>query len=114
MRFTKSDGLQNDYNKAKSRSPKQRSRPKISPEAGKIFDIANRSDQPKATLYAAIIGATALVFAARMSSSPNLTVNLQPVVERIIEGEKPDLKDRLKSSSAIAPPIPRRKPKPPR
>ena len=88
---------------------------KISPKAGKLFDIANWSDQAKATLYAAIIGATAIVVATRMASPPNLTVIVQPVIERIIEKEKPNLKDDLKSSSAFVPPktpIPRRKLKP--
>ena len=90
---------------------------KISPKAGKLFDIANWSDQAKATLYAAIIGATAIIVAARMASSPDPTVSVQPVIERIIQEEKPSLKNILKSSSAIAPPkipIPHRKPKPPR
>ncbi len=90
---------------------------KISPEAGQLFDIANWTDQAKATLYAAIIGAVAIVVAARMTSSPNQTVNVQPVIERVIQEEKSSLKNDLKSSSAITPPkkpIPKRKPKPPR
>ena len=69
----------------------------ISPKAGQLFDIANWSDQAKATLYAAIIGATAIVVAARMTSSADPTVSVQPVVERIIQEEKPSLKNDLKS-----------------
>ena len=90
---------------------------KISPNAGKLFDIADWSDQAKATLYAAIIGAIAIVAAARIASPPNQTVNVQPIIERTTQEEKPSLKNSLKSSSAIVPPktpAPRRKPKPPR
>lgn len=90
---------------------------KISPKAGQLFDIANWPPQAKATLYAAIIGATAIIAAARMASSPDPTVIVQPVIERIIQEERPRLKAVLKSSSAIVPPkvpIPRRKPKRPR
>ena len=89
----------------------------ISPNAGQLFDIANWSDQAKATLYASIIAATAVIAAARIASSPSQTVNVQPVIERIIEGEGSNLKGDLESSSSIvAPkiPIPRRKPKRPR
>jgi hypothetical protein len=89
---------------------------KISPDAGQLFDIANWSDQAKATLYAAIIGAVAIVVAARMASPPNQTVKVQPVIERVIQEEKPSLKNDLESSSAITPPktpVPRRKAKPP-
>ena len=90
---------------------------KISPKAGQLFDIANWPPQAKATLYAAIIGATAIIAAARMASSPDPTVIVQPVIERVIQEEKPSLKNDLKSSSALVPPkmpIPPRKPKPPR
>ena len=90
---------------------------KISPKAGKLFDIANWPPQAKATLYAAIIGATAIIAAARMASSPDPTVIVQPVIERVMQAEKPSLKNDLKSTSAITPPkvqIPRRKPKLPR
>ena len=52
----------------------------ISPKAGKLFDVSNWSDQAKATLYAAIIGATAVVVAARIASSPSQVVNVQPVI----------------------------------
>ena len=89
---------------------------KVSPDAGQLFDIANWSDQAKATLYAAIIGAVAIVAAARVASSPDQTVNVQTVIEHITQEETPTLKSILKSSSAITPPktpIPRRKPKPP-
>ena len=90
---------------------------KISPNAGKLFDIANWPPQAQATLYAAIICATAIIAAARMASSPDPTIIVQPVIERVIQEERPRLKDILKSSSAIMPPkvpIPRRKPKRPR
>jgi hypothetical protein len=89
---------------------------KIPPDAGQLFDIANWSDQAKATLYAAIIGAVAIVVAARMASPPNQTVKVQPVIERVIQEEKPSLKNDLESSSAITSPktpVPRRKAKPP-
>lgn len=50
---------------------------KIHPKAGKLFDVANWSDQAKATLYAAIIGATAVITAARIWSvcPPRLIVS---------------------------------------
>src|SRR6185312_8458720 len=56
---------------------------KILPGAGKLFDI-NWSDQAKATLYAGIIGAIALIAAAKLSSSSQ-NVTVQPVIERVIE-----------------------------
>jgi hypothetical protein len=48
--------------------------------AGRLFDIANRGDQAKATLYASIIGTIALVVAAKVSSSTTV-VNVEPTTE---------------------------------
>ncbi len=59
---------------------------KIAPGVGKLFDVSNWSDQARATLYAAIIAAaTAIVVAKIATSSPPASVNVQPVIERIIE-----------------------------
>jgi hypothetical protein len=57
----------------------------IAPKAGKLFDIGDWSDQAKATLYAAILGAIALVAAAR-ASAPATVVNVtnRPVIERVV------------------------------
>jgi hypothetical protein len=58
---------------------------KIHPGAGKLFDIAHWSDQAKATLYAAIIGAVAVIVAARIASNPSQTAFVNPtVIERVI------------------------------
>jgi hypothetical protein len=56
---------------------------KIVPGSGRLFDIANWSGQAKATLYGSIIGAIAMVAAAKIASSPSQTVVLQPVIERV-------------------------------
>ncbi len=62
---------------------------KIHPKAGKLFDIANWSDQAKATLYASVIGAVAIIAAARIASPPSQTTVIHPVVaERVVA--KPD------------------------
>jgi hypothetical protein len=92
---------------------------KISPKAGKLFDVANWSDQAKADLYAAIIKATgaiiastaAVIVAAKMASSPapSVTVNIQPVIERI-----ETRKETLRGTTSHTPPghLPKPKPKP--
>jgi hypothetical protein len=59
----------------------------ISPKVGRLFDIRNWSDQAQATLATAIIGAASVVIAAKMSSSPNQSVDVtcNPVViERVV------------------------------
>jgi hypothetical protein len=61
---------------------------KLHPKAGKLFDVANWSDQAKATLYAAIIGAAALIGAAKLSSGPTVIVN-PPAVTVIHKNYKP-------------------------
>jgi len=43
----------------------------IVPNGGKLFDIANWSDQAKATLYAAVIGAIAVIAAAKVAGNPS-------------------------------------------
>lgn len=58
---------------------------KVLPGSGRLFDIGNWGDQAKATLYASIIGAIALVAAAKVSSSSSSTTVIQPVIERIIQ-----------------------------
>jgi hypothetical protein len=88
---------------------------KISPKLGKLFDIVNWSDQAKATLFGAIIGAVAIVSATRIASSPTQIVNVNPVIiERVVERKKSDLlsSSALKSSGAI--PLPKPRPKRPR
>lgn len=86
----------------------------ISPAAAKLFDITNWSDQAKSTLYAAIIGATALVAAAKMTAPTTQIVNIQPVIERTIDVKQPSFMNQLRSSSSLrSPPVPKRKPKPP-
>jgi hypothetical protein len=81
----------------------------IVPGTGKLFDVHNWSDQAKATLYASIIGAIAILVAAKIASAPNQNINIQPVVERVIEPADQN------SSSVMAPtdtpPPPKRKPK---
>ncbi|WP_156150837.1 hypothetical protein [Hyphomicrobium sp. 99] len=57
---------------------------KIVPGSGRLFDIGNWGDQAKATLYASVIGAIALVTAAKLSASSSSTTVIQPVIERII------------------------------
>ncbi len=60
---------------------------KISPKAGKLFDVPNWSDQAKATLYASIIGAAAVIVAAKMASSPTTIVVQPPAIERAVGEE---------------------------
>lgn len=58
---------------------------KIHPKAGRLFDIANWSDAAKATLYSAIIAATAVIAAAKISSPSSHTTIINPaVIERVI------------------------------
>jgi hypothetical protein len=79
---------------------------KISPSVGRLFDIEDWSDQAKATLYAAIIGAVAIAYAAKTTTAPSVTVNVQPTVERIVEV------DRGGGRSSSRPvPLPRPRPK---
>jgi hypothetical protein len=56
----------------------------IAPGTGRLFDIANWGDQAKATLYASIIGAIAVIAAARMTSNPSQTV----IIERPAIGQR--------------------------
>ena len=79
---------------------------KLSPKLGGLFDIANWDGQAKATLYAAIIGATALLASAKISSNEAPTINIQPVVERVIERRTEMLKYSI---SSIPVPTPRPK-----
>lgn len=51
---------------------------KINPKVGRLFDVANWSDQARATLYAAIIGAVAYIAAAKITSSPTQTTVVNP------------------------------------
>jgi hypothetical protein len=84
---------------------------KIHPKAGKLFDVANWSDQAKATLYAAIIGAAAVLGAAKIASSSNQTVTISPVIERVIERRKDDLLSSSSLKPIENPPLPRPRPK---
>jgi hypothetical protein len=69
---------------------------KIHPKAGRLFDIANRSDTAKSTLYSAIIAAAAVIAAAKISSSSSHTTVINPttVIEHVITktNEPPHLK----------------------
>lgn len=78
---------------------------RIAPGTGRLFDIRSWSDQAQATLLAAIIGATALIGAAKISQAPSQTVNVQPVIERLVETHSSQL---LNSTSLV--PLPPRKP----
>jgi hypothetical protein len=51
---------------------------RVHPGWGKFFNIAQWSDQAKATLYASVIGAIAIVAAARINSPPSQTVIINP------------------------------------
>jgi hypothetical protein len=62
----------------------EREAEKIHPRAAKLFNVASWSDQARATLYASIIGAVALVVAARMSPPPTINLTVQPVIERVV------------------------------
>jgi hypothetical protein len=70
---------------------------KIDPNVGKLFDIANWPGQAKATLYASIIGAVAMITAAKIATSPTQTTVTNPtVIERIIEPPSPNATDPRK------------------
>lgn len=67
---------------------------KIHPKAGRLFDVAQWSDQAKATLYGAIIASATAIAVARMATAPSQTVIMQPVIERVVSKQ-----DLLSSSS---------------
>ena len=70
---------------------------KIAPKAGRLFDVASWDGGAKATLYASIIGAIAIIVVARMASSSSQSqVFPEIVVERVIEKSI----DRLSDSAA--------------
>lgn len=85
---------------------------KISPKAGRLFDIADWSDNAKAVLYAGILNAAAmlaphLMGSGKEQSSAPATV----VVERVIDRQK----DVLRDSTALPYiPIPTPRPEEPR
>jgi hypothetical protein len=87
---------------------------KIQPGAGRLFDIADWPAQAKATLYAAIVGATGVVMAASIAStrSSGPAARAPSVIEEVYERRN---KDDLLSTSALKPveriPIPRPRPK---
>jgi hypothetical protein len=87
---------------------------KIHPNAGRLFDIADWPAQAKATLYAAIVGATGAVMAASIVSSRSSgpAARVPFVIEEVYERHN---KDDLLSTSALKPvgkiPIPRPRPK---
>jgi hypothetical protein len=88
---------------------------KIHPKAGKLFDVANWSDQAKATLYAAIIGATAVIGAARITATSNQTTKAPDIIfEQIIERRKDDLLSTSSLQAIEQIPMPRPRPKRPR
>jgi hypothetical protein len=58
---------------------------RVVPGGGRLFDVSNWSDQARATLYASIIGAIAVVAAAKLSSCSSPNVVVHPTIERIIE-----------------------------
>ncbi|PBC01232.1 hypothetical protein CK220_27305 [Mesorhizobium sp. WSM3860] len=79
----------------------------IVPKAGRLFDIANWSDTAQATLYASIIGAIAIVAAAKLSSSGSAPPP-QIVIENVIDRQKDVLRD---STSLPYIPVPTPRPK---
>lgn len=82
---------------------------KIHPKAAKLFDIVNWSDQAKATLYGAIIGAVALIAAARITSPASQTTAINPVaLERVIQKSA---KPPLIAKSHVKAPQPKQHPK---
>jgi hypothetical protein len=83
---------------------------KIHPKAGKLFDVANWSDQAKATLYAAVIGAVAVVGAARIATNSS-SKDSPIVIERIIDRKKDDLLSTFALQPIGKPPLPRPRPK---
>ena len=84
----------------------------IAPKAARLFDFANWSDDAKAKVVVAIIGAITAIAVARMSEPSQTVVNVtvNPVIESIIETEKRKLK-RTTSSQTGRPVLPRPKPK---
>ena len=83
---------------------------KVHPNAGRLFDVANWSDQAKVTLYAAIIGATAILGAAKMSSTGTTNIRMQPVIERVVTRERLDFRGSSSLSWPRNIPLPRPKP----
>lgn len=53
---------------------------------GKLFNISQWSDQAKSTLYASIIGAIAIISAAKIASAPSQTIVIQQpaTIEHVI------------------------------
>lgn len=84
---------------------------KIAPKAGRLFDVADWSDGAKATLYASIIGAIALVAAAKLSVSGGS--NPPPIaIEQTVESAMDRQKERLRNSTSLPYiPIPTPRPK---
>lgn len=74
---------------------------RIAPRAGKLFE--NWSEQSKTAIAAALIGAIAIVAAARVSRSPEQTVIVQPVIERIIEVNLGRQQEKPQSAPQSAP-----------
>lgn len=81
---------------------------KIDKNAGKLFDVADWSDQAKATLYVGIITTVGLIVAAKLNSSPESVTNVYPkettTIEKVIEHGKD-------SSALTKYPIPTQRPK---
>ena len=88
----------------------KRAAEKIHPSAGKLFDVSNWSDQAKATLYAAIIGAAAILAAARITSSTTPSIVVQPTIERVVPTAKMYLRGSSVLSSSRRVPLPKAKP----
>jgi hypothetical protein len=62
----------------------------VVPNGGRLFDIGSWSDQAKATFYAAIIGAIAVVVAAKLASATTqINIASEPAVERVVPRPAP-------------------------
>ena len=84
---------------------------KIAPQAARLFDVANWSDQAKATLYASIIGAAAVIAAARIASTPTQVVHVNSPTEVTASITKQRLKSSTSWTIPLNPPMPKPRPK---
>jgi hypothetical protein len=88
----------------------------LHPRLGKLFDIVHWPPQAQATLYAAVIGAFALLVAPRLSPSPTTDVHIEvalpPEGSRAVPSpshqRRQELKKQLLSGTALITPKPKR------
>lgn len=82
----------------------KKSAAQIHQRAARLFDVANWSNEAKATLYAGVIVAAATLLAARMAQ-PQTIVNVQPVVERAVQRS-----ELMTTTAHTQPPLPHLRP----